>query len=850
MPRATLIQTNFAAGELSPKLHGRLDIPKYFAGLETLENMIVFPHGGASRRAGSQFITPVKPGVDRKVRLVPFEFSIAQSYILEFGHNYIRFFRDKGQISAVFTITGATQANPVVITSANHSLLNGQNVLIENVVGMTELNGNTYEVANVADNTFELLGINGTGFTAYTSGGTATLVQGGPFENIFNDSFDNASVAQALEIVTTYAEDELFELQFVQSADVLYIVHKNHPPATLSRTSHTAWMLDDIVFVSEPSEWVASNYPQVIAFFEERLWLGATPNEPQTLWASQTGDFVNFGKGEGVITGITQAATAVVTSADHPFNNGDTITITEVVGMTEVNNRSFVLQNVTQNTYELTGENSSAHTAYTSGGVAKRVSPIVASDALEYTIATDQVNAIRWLSPGKILIAGTAGGEFSISGTTLEEAITPANIRIVRVTNYGSAFMQPIRVSNKILFTQRAERKIRQLVFNFDTDGYIAPDLTILAEHITETGIVQVDYQQEPNSIAWVVLTNGELIGLTYQPDEDVIGWHRHIIGGAVDLAGSNAVVESVSVIPPVSPTGRDEVWIVVKRCIGTTVVRYIEVIDAGLEEGESVEDSRFVDSFLQLDNPVTISGMTQADPVVVTATAHGFSNGDTVLIDDVTETVTKASSQTDFSSLNKTKFLVANTTANTFEITDVGGNNIDGSGFLAYVNGGEVRLVVSTVTGLDHLNGETVDILGDGAVLTSQLVVSGLITLSTPSAKVIIGLNYESKLKTLRLEGGSLDGTSQTKTKRIHEVGVRLYKTVGIDIGSDEDALDPVPFRDASDNMDEPIPLFTGDKLIPFEGGYDTDVQIIVKQTQPLPFTVLALIAKMKTNN
>lgn len=850
MPKENSIQTAFTAGELSPRLHGRVDIDRYKHGLATLQNMTVFPHGGATRRNGAKFISATKAGTTTRVRLVPFEFSTTQSYILEFGENYLRFYRDQGQISAIFNVTGATQANPVVVTMADHSLENGDKVFIQNVGGMVEINNRTFTVANKTATTVELSGEDGTGHTAYTSGGTATLVQGGPFSVDFSSDFSNSEAAEALEVATTYTEVELDELQFAQSADTLYIVHQDHAPAILTRSSHTSWTLSDISFTAQPSEWGAGNYPRVIAFFEERLWLGATPDEPQTLWASKTGDFTNFTQApfSDSVSGVTKASPAVVSVTSHPFSIGATVTFAEIVGMTELNDRTFVIEAATNTTFTITVD-STSFGAYVSGGIA---TGMVSSDSsLEYTIASDEVNAIQWLSPGKVLVIGTVGGVFIASGATPEEAITPTNIRIVEQTSHKSAFIQPIRISDKVLFVQRAKRKIRQFVFDFDTDGFIAPDITLLAEHITLGGIVAMAYQEEPDSIVWVALATGDLIALTYQPDQEVVAWHRHILGGASDSAGSPPVVESVAVIPPVAATGRDEVWIQVRRIKnGGSVVRYIEVIDAGLLDDERVEDSTFLDSYLSLDDPVSITAMTQASPIVVTATAHGFSDGDTVLISNIIETTTNPDDTEDFSRLNKVKFLVANKTANTFELTDLNSNDIDGLAFSAYVSGGEVRLVVTTVTGLDHLNNCKVDILGDGAVLPSETVSSGQITLDTASAKVTVGLGYVSRLKTLNIEGGSADGTAQGKTKRIRRMVARIFRSVGLKIGIDATKLDEVPFRDAADNMDEPIPLFTGDKTLPVPGGFDKKGQLILQQDQPLPLTVLALVQQVKSND
>jgi hypothetical protein len=236
MSRVSVISTNFTAGELSEDLFGRVDITKYNNGAATLENFIVQPHGGITRRSGTRFVKEIKTS-SAKTRLVSFEFSTTQAYIIEFGNLYIRFYKDQGSIlEANKTISGATQANPCVVTATSHGYDNGDEIYIASVVGMTELNGKYYKIKNKTTNTFELTdiddtNINSSSFTAYGSAGTA---------------------ARVYTVTTTYATADLFDLQFAQSADVLYIAHPGYTPRKLTRTAHTSWTISDITFTDGP----------------------------------------------------------------------------------------------------------------------------------------------------------------------------------------------------------------------------------------------------------------------------------------------------------------------------------------------------------------------------------------------------------------------------------------------------------------------------------------------------------------------------------------------------------------------------------------------------------------------
>ena len=153
-----------------------------------------------------------------------------------------------------------------------------------------------------------------------------------------------------------------------------------------------------------------------------------------------------------------------------------------------------------------------------------------------------------------------------------------------------------------------------------------------------------------------------------------------------------------------------------------------------------------------------------------------------------------------------------------------------------------------TSVTGLDHLEGETVQILIDDAVYPTQTVTNGAITVSLPSSfgskTIEIGLGFTSTIKTMKPEAGSQAGTAQGRKKRYNEVSVRLLNSVGVTINGDQ-----LPFRTSADEMGEPIPAFTGDKRVT-NLGWDRDGQITIQQTQPLPLTVLSITGTLVTSD
>lgn len=222
-----LNQPSFSAGEIGPELYARVDQDFYNIGLKTAENVIIRQYGGASNRAGTKFVGQSKIS-SRKSRLIPFQFNNEQTYAIDLGHLYMRIIKDGAEVlEAAVNISGATQANPCVITANAHGYSNGDDVYITGIVGMTELNGRTFRVAGVTTNTFQLttlLGtnVNSSAFAAYGSGGT---------------------VARVYTVATPWEEGDLFDLTHVQNNDVITITHPDYAPRDITRTAHNAWTI-------------------------------------------------------------------------------------------------------------------------------------------------------------------------------------------------------------------------------------------------------------------------------------------------------------------------------------------------------------------------------------------------------------------------------------------------------------------------------------------------------------------------------------------------------------------------------------------------------------------------------
>lgn len=629
-----------------------------------------------------------------------------------------------------------------------------------------------------------------------------------------------------IEIATPYLEAELFELQFAQSFDTLYIVHKNYAVRKLTRTSHIAWTLTVVDFWNGP--YLPSNTTAFTITASADTGTVTLTASTGLFQSDHVGSSWRIKDGWVKITVFTSSTvvTAVVQRLENLGTGGSPTEDWAEGAWSDVRGYPSCVVFHEQRLFFANSPNNPQTFWASKSQSFERMDPGVADDdALNYTIASQQVQVIQWLSSGDVLSMGTAGGVATVSGTS-DASLTPTNVKVKIDTTYAAAFALPKKIGSFTYYIQRSLRTLREFSFSWEKDRRIADDMTLLAEHISGVnGFIEIDYQQSPYNVLWCIREDGQIATLTRQISQEVMGWSRQITDGSF---------ESIAIIPQVTYS---EVWTIANRTIGGSTKRYVEYFVAPTFVEQ--EDAFYVHSGLSLDVPLAITGATQANPVVIDITAHGLSNGDEVVIRNILG----------MTELNKKKFKVANKTVNDFEITDLDDNNIDGTGFGAYTSGGEARKAVSTVSGLDHLEGKTVSILVDGASHPQKVVSSGSVTLNDTYGEIHVGLPYISKLLTLRPEFGSATGTAQGKKKVIYEATIRIYKSLGMKVGNEENN-DIVPFRSTSDPMNTPPELFTGDKRLKFPVGWNRDSLVLITQEQPLPLNILAIMLKMNTQD
>ena len=238
------------------------------------------------------------------------------------------------------------------------------------------------------------------------------------------------------------------------------------------------------------------------------------------------------------------------------------------------------------------------------------------SNGFAYTIASDEVDGIKWLKAANVLIAGSSGAEYIIVAGSYTESLTPNNIRIKRQTSYGSAEVRPQQIGNGIVFVQRGRNRVRMFEYSYADDQYVANDLTIMSEHILEGKVKETALQTVKDPYVWCVLDNGDLVGLTYEKAQKVSAWHKHRVAGGK--------VQSIAIIPGAEA---DEVWLAVKRTINGTTKLYIEVLFDAFSEVDEPTDGTYLDSHLVYSGAeaTVISGLSHLEGQEVSILVDGW---------------------------------------------------------------------------------------------------------------------------------------------------------------------------------------------------------------------------------
>lgn len=720
------------------------------------------------------------------------------------------------------------------IYNSHRGFSTGDEVFISGVGGMTELNGRNFKIVVITETTFSLQfmdisAVDSTGFGAYTSGGT--------FARIFS-------------LNTPYTEAVLPDLRFIQSADVVTLTHPSFVPQELKRTGHTAWTLTAITFgplIGTPTG-LASDAAGSAEFYkvtavdaesgEESLpstSIGSSTQTSTLTWDAVTGagNYNVYRLTNGVYGWIGLAGAPSFTDNsfeadaldEPPIDRQPFAVAGDYPSACTYFQQRLIFANTDNNTEGVWASRSALPKNFMVS------TPLQDDDAVTFSIVGRQVNEVHHLLDLGKLLMFTESGEWVVDGDSAG-ILTPSGINPRQHTANGSGALAPIVVNGTALYVQARGSIIRDLGFDFASDGYRGNELTIFSAHLFDDyTLTDWDYQQIPHSIVWVVRNDGTLLGLTYVREHQVFAWHRHEFTGGT--------VENVAVVPEGS---ENVLYVVVKRTIDGRVTRYVEYMKT--RQIIDIRDAVFMDSSLTFDGrnteatTMTLSGGTtwgHDEDLTLTASVANFVStdiGNERWLTGSDGTVIRCEI-TDFTSTtvvtvrpNKTVPIVLRAMA----VTDW-------------------SAAVDTVAGLWHLEGENVSILADGFVSASpnntkyikKTVANGSVTLDKPGAVIHVGLPITADVKTLNID--TVQGQSLAdKKKHVSKLTLFVENSRGILAGPDADNLNDLKIR-RDEGYDDPIELATGTVEVNIAADWNSTGAVLIRQIDPLPLSILAVV-------
>jgi hypothetical protein len=809
---------------------GRVDIKYWPSACRKMRNFVPALQGPARRRPPTVHVTEVKDSADR-CWLMKFEFNIEQAYVLEFGDEYVRFYANHGYVvdpgSPPDPLEVATPYSAADLTAADGTF-NLRSVQSGDVAYIVHGDHPPQKLSRTAADAFTL---------------AEMVPEGGPFKKIDNDETITVYSDANTGTVTLTASSAIFLAGHIGS--LFYLEQKN--VNAIAQWEPAKAITANAVRLSDGKNYTALNsattgtirpvHPRG-AVLDGNTGVQWRFDDPGYGWVRITA----IGGG-----GTTATATVLSRIPDGAVGSGNASTRWAHAAWSDVEGwptsvtffRERLCFSRGRNVWQSVAGDFENFKSKDDGGI------VTQDAAITSDMTSDRANRIEWIAPFDVaLLVGTAGDEHALSEITTAEALGPGNIKARKQHEYGSRHVNPVRVGDGIVFVQKSGRKVRDMLFSWEKEGFVATDTTILAEHIAAGGIIDLAYQAEPDSVVWGIRGQDfQPIAMSLNREQEIRGWHPHRFGGVADANGSQfAAVESFTTIPA-PDGGYDEVWMIIRRWIDGASVRYVEWMRPFRDAGDDPEDAYHLDSSLTLDNTINAILTPGAGATVVGTTGVNFAATGAFVSGDVGRRIHYRYSTVSVTGKITWQTAVAEITAY------VDANNVTCTILVAWpsltaIAANGWKMTVTTISGFDHLEGEEIDLWVNGSAHPAQTVVGGEVTLSIPGSKVQGGLSCPAVLQPMPLEAAAADGTAQGKTGRISRCIIRFHDTAGARYGRDEDEkLDRVELRSGGTLMDQALPLFTGDKVVDWPRGYDGQALITIVQDTPGPCTVVALM-------
>jgi len=625
-----VMQSTFTGGELSPLAAARVDAERYFASVSTMENMIAIPQGPAVRRPGTRFVAATAAGA--VARLLPFRYSTDDVYVLELTDSLLRVYREHGLVTqddgSIYTLATVFDANEIgrlqIWQTADVAYLVDGTDWPRKLV-RTDHNDWTLAEAPIRDGPF--LAENLTAVTLAASATTGTgvsLVATGPiFQSGHVGSYwrlrDLVSIQSSSATVNEVDEGSAtlvcqaggnfqwsvtgsfvgtVELQMSYDEGGTWTAYTTMTSSNIATTTDEVYDNDTGQDVSLRA--VCTDYTSGAATV--RLWVHAYMHtgvvritdytDPCHVTCDVVRDLASTNAtvrwSEGAWSGVRGYPRAIASYGDR-----------------------LVLASTTYQPltiwFSATGDYESFDPA--SGDDA---------DSFAYTLARSEQDPILWLTAQrkKGLTAGTTGSLLEIEPSDSTLGIRPSNPpTVVNTLAVPCADVPPVLADNILLVWQRGGRKLREVLYSYDADALVAPDLTMFSQHVTAGGVTAMAWCNQPYPILWSARADGQLLALTYDRNYQTVAWSRHALGGA-------GAVESLCSIPSAE---EEELWMVVRRTIGSATVRYVEYL-APWDFGTDPADAYYVDSGLSYDAAAatTFSGLGHLEGLTAAILADG----------------------------------------------------------------------------------------------------------------------------------------------------------------------------------------------------------------------------------
>lgn len=848
----TTNQLSFVGGEVAPSVYGRTDQAKYQTGLKTCKNAFIARHGGAYNRPGTKYVGRNQNSANT-TRLIPFILTSDIAYVLEFGDLTMRVIKNGAYvIDSTIAITNVQQTNPCLVDATAHGLSVGDEIYIINTGGMLELNGRNYKVKTVvspnqiAISDLDGVDINATSFSAWSASG-----------NIY----------RLYKTVSPFAVAAIARIQYAQAGKILTLVHNDYDIRELLWVSDSNWTFSTVTIgptIGAGVVFSITGTAGAATLVYHATAVSSTTDEEGLAGFLSQGALTAPALGSPVTVTLTGVSGAGYYNVYRELNgipgfvgsviHSGAITFVDIGYTPDVQdtpplarnpfsgagNRPAAVSYFQQRRFFANTLNNPETVYGSKVGLPKNFcisTPLQDDDAITFTPSSRQLNAIRHMRDlGKFVIF-TNSGEWVVGGDS-SGTVTPTQINLKQETKYGSSTVMPQDIGGGTLYIQDRGVIVRDISFQFEDDGYRGNDLTVFAAHLFDGfSIVDATYQQNPHSIIWIVRNDGMLIGGTYIKEHRILAWHKHDLGG---------LVENVCVIPE-GP--EDILYICVKRTINSASVRHIERLHTRYVS--NIDDAIFMDAASTYDGrnltatTITITGTTfdQTSQCTLTASAGIFKTTDVgdayrfrnAAGDEVWIAIENYTSPTVL--LGRPDATIAVALRNTPITLWARGDNVIG--------------------GLWYLEGKAVSALADGTVVANPndanigvvTVTNGQITLDDDYAVIQVGLPYISDLKTLDPESGR--GETLADNKLINnKVTLTVESSRGIWAGAQEPASDaPTVVTGLSEltvreneEYRSPINLVTGKVDIVFDGSWESQGSVFIRQIDPLPFAILAI--------